>query len=278
MARQRAAQETSVPIWRPKEIVANDDERSSPTIMTELVQGKRLVNQDWETTFEEADKRIKLLRPGEMKARLEHFRQEAEGKLPPLTPQEPLIKIRQNLHLPFVGEALEYVREFHKKHSANDLYGLPKACQDTIDLVLTCPDVEQIIQNTSDPGLKARFQHIREARVLSFEVDPYNDIDAVDLYFSSEDLQYLRYHFEVFSAVSLFSLTADEMTRVARLDAYLDTRKARIMYQEQACILSQISGMLMHKISEDFGTTESVRFCDLRLVASVTSEDKYVNK
>ncbi|CAN6566775.1 unnamed protein product [Malus baccata var. baccata] len=30
--------------------------------------------------------------------------------------------------------------------------------------------------------------------------------------------------------------------------------------------------MLMHKISEDFGTTESVRFCDLRLVASVTSE------
>ncbi|KAM1571243.1 hypothetical protein ACFX10_036159 [Malus domestica] len=36
--------------------------------------------------------------------------------------------------------------------------------------------------------------------------------------------------------------------------------------------------LLMHKISEDFGTTESVRFCDLRLVASVTSEDKYVNE
>ncbi|KAM2770160.1 hypothetical protein PS2_012834 [Malus domestica] len=39
-----------------------------------------------------------------------------------------------------------------------------------------------------------------------------------------------------------------------------------------------LSGLLMHKISEDFGTTESVRFCDLRLVASVTSEDKYVNE
>ncbi|KAM2930178.1 hypothetical protein COP2_037233 [Malus domestica] len=36
--------------------------------------------------------------------------------------------------------------------------------------------------------------------------------------------------------------------------------------------------MLMHKISEDFGTTESVKFYDLRLVASVTSEDKYVNE
>ncbi|KAM1356202.1 hypothetical protein PS2_030090 [Malus domestica] len=111
--------------------------------MTELVQGKRLVNRDVETTFEEADKRIKLLlRPGEMKARLEHFRQEAESKLAPLTIQEPLIKIRRNLHPSFLGEALEYMREFHKKHSTNDLYGLPKACQDTIDLVLTCPVAE----------------------------------------------------------------------------------------------------------------------------------------
>ena len=110
-----------------------------------------------ETTFEEADKRIKhLLRPGEMKARFEHFRQEAENKLPPPTTQEPLIKIRQNLHPPFLREALEYMRQFHKKHSANDLYGLPKSCQDTIDLVLTCPDAERIIQKTSDPGLKAR--------------------------------------------------------------------------------------------------------------------------
>ncbi|KAM1764055.1 hypothetical protein COP1_003265 [Malus domestica] len=241
MARRRAAQETSVPKWLPKDTIATDDERPPPSIMTELVQGKRLVNQDIETTFEEADKLIKLLlRLGEMKARLEHFRQEAESKLTPPATQELLIKIRRNLHPPFLGEALEYMRKFHKKHSANDLYGLPKACQDTIDLVLTCPDAERIIQRTSDPGLKARFQHIREARVLGFEVDPYTDIDAADLPFSMEDLQYLRYHFEVFSAVSLFGLTVDEITRVARLDAYLDTRDARIMYQEQARILASI--------------------------------------
>ncbi|KAM1156997.1 hypothetical protein ACFX2B_027421 [Malus domestica] len=213
--------------------------------MTELVQGKRLVNRDVETTFEEANKRIKFIfRPGEMKARFEHFRQEAESKLSPPTPQEPLIKIRRNLHPPFLGEALEYMREFHKKHSANDLYGLPKACQDTIDLVLTCLDAERIIQNTSDPGLKARFQHIREARVLGFEVDPYTDIDAADLPFSLEDLQYLRCHFEVFSGVSLFGLTTDKITRVARLNAYLDTRDACIMYQEQARILAPIPGII----------------------------------
>ncbi|KAM1686850.1 hypothetical protein ACFX2K_034898 [Malus domestica] len=246
MARRWAAQETSILKWRLKETIANDDERPSSTIMTELVQGKWLVNQDIETTFEEADKRIKLLlRPGEMKARFEHFRQEAERKLPPPATREPLIKIRRNLHPPFLGEALEYMREFHKKHSANDLYGLPKACQDTIDLVLTCPDAERIIQKTSDPRLKARFQHIRKARVLGFEVDPYTDIDAADLPFSMEDLQYLRYHFEVFSAISLFDLTADEITRVAQLDAYLDTRDAHIMYQEQARILAPILGTLL---------------------------------
>ncbi|KAM1416750.1 hypothetical protein ACFX2I_008249 [Malus domestica] len=69
----------------PRDQLATDDERPPPAIMTELAQGKRLVDQDVDTMFKEADKRIKLLiRPGEMKARLEHFRQEAESKLSPL--------------------------------------------------------------------------------------------------------------------------------------------------------------------------------------------------
>ncbi|KAM0970324.1 hypothetical protein PS1_018620 [Malus domestica] len=84
MARRRAAQETSVPKWQPNDTMATDVERPPPAIMTELAQGRRLVDQDVETTFEEADKRIKLLlRPGEMKACLEHFRQKAESKLAP---------------------------------------------------------------------------------------------------------------------------------------------------------------------------------------------------
>ncbi|KAM2187308.1 hypothetical protein ACFX1X_029612 [Malus domestica] len=126
------------------------------------------------------------------------------------------------------------MKEFHKKYCANDLYGLSKACQEALDLALTCPDAEQIIQKTTDPAMKARFQYIREARVLGFEVDPYTDIDTAGPPFSLEDLQHIRYHFEVFLAVSLFSLTVDEKDRVARLDAYLDTRNARIAYKEQA--------------------------------------------
>ncbi|KAM1094642.1 hypothetical protein ACFX13_009748 [Malus domestica] len=114
--------------------------------MAELLQGKKVIDRDFETTIEEYDKCIKLfLRPGEMKARFEHFRKEAESKLPLLPSQEPLIKVRRNLHPPFLGKTLEYMVEFHNKHFADDLYDLPKTCQEAFDLVLTCPDVEQII-------------------------------------------------------------------------------------------------------------------------------------
>ncbi|KAM2096521.1 hypothetical protein EV1_018576 [Malus domestica] len=211
----------------PKETAGNGDDRPTPIIMAEL-QGQKETNRDFQTTIEAAEKRIKLLlRPREMKASFEQFKKEAESQLPPLPLKEPLIKVRWNLHPLFLGESLEYMKEFHKKYSANDLYSLPKACQKALDLSLTCPDAEQIIQKTTDIAMKARFQHIQEAKVLGFEVDPYMDIDIAELPFSLEDLQHLRYHFEVFSAVSLFGLTVDEKDRVARLDTYLDTRNAR---------------------------------------------------
>ncbi|KAB2602688.1 hypothetical protein D8674_003693 [Pyrus ussuriensis x Pyrus communis] len=57
-------------------------------------------------------------------------------------------------------KALKCMQEFHKKYSANDLYSLQRACQDTLDLVLACLDVMRIIQKTLDPRMKARYQHI----------------------------------------------------------------------------------------------------------------------
>ncbi|KAM1236919.1 hypothetical protein ACFX2H_037633 [Malus domestica] len=82
--------------------------------------------------------------------------------------------------------------------------------------------------------MKARFQRIREARVIGFEVNLYMDIDMAELSFSLENLQYLRHHFEVFSIVSLFGLTADEKDQVTRLGAYLNTRDTWIAYEELA--------------------------------------------
>lgn len=169
--------------------MGSEDDRQPLAIMAELLQGKRMIDRDFETTIEESEKRIKLfLWPREMKAHLEHFWKEVESKLPLLPTQEPLIKVRRNLHPPFLSEALEYMREFHKKHSMNDLYGLPKACQDNIGLVLTCPNAERVIQKTLDTGMKARFQHIHEAQVLDFDVDLYIDIDTAELPSSTEDL------------------------------------------------------------------------------------------
>ena len=78
LARRQAAQETSAASshkWQPKEKVGDNDNRQTPAIMRELAQGKQPVDHALITTFEEAEKRIKLLiRPGEMKARLEHFK------------------------------------------------------------------------------------------------------------------------------------------------------------------------------------------------------------
>ncbi|KAM1093345.1 hypothetical protein ACFX2B_008355 [Malus domestica] len=113
--------------------------------MAEL-QGQKETNRDFETTIEESEKHIKLLiQPGEMKICFEQFKKEAESQLSSLPLKEPLIRVWWNLHLPFLSESLEYMKEFHKKYSANDLYGLPKACQEALDLALTCPNAEQII-------------------------------------------------------------------------------------------------------------------------------------
>ncbi|KAM2045107.1 hypothetical protein ACFX1T_009348 [Malus domestica] len=114
--------------------------------MAEL-QGRKGIGRDFETTIEEFEKRIKLLfQPGKMKVRFEQFGKDAGRKLPSLPSQELLIRVRRNLHLPFLSESLEYMKE---------LYGLPKMCQEALDLALTCPDAEQIIQKTIDPAMKA---------------------------------------------------------------------------------------------------------------------------
>lgn len=91
-------------------MMSKENDRQTLAIMTELLQEKKVIDHDFETEIEEFEKRIKtLLRPGEMKACFKHFGKEAGSKLPPLPPQEPLIKVKRNRHPPFFGEALEYM-------------------------------------------------------------------------------------------------------------------------------------------------------------------------
>ena len=66
MACWRAAQEVPITKWQPEETTKNEDDRQTPTIMTELLQAKKVINRDFENEIEESEKRIKrLLRPGE---------------------------------------------------------------------------------------------------------------------------------------------------------------------------------------------------------------------
>ncbi|KAB2603066.1 beta-glucosidase 24-like [Pyrus ussuriensis x Pyrus communis] len=69
-------------------------------------------------------------------------------------------------------------KEFHKKHSANNLYGLPKACQEALDLSLTCLNAKQIIQKTTDPRMKARLQHTYQVNnICKQDTSPENPKD-----------------------------------------------------------------------------------------------------
>ncbi|KAM2372833.1 hypothetical protein ACFX1X_047517 [Malus domestica] len=106
LARRQVAQPVSATKWQPKETTGSADDQPTPTIMAEL-QGHKETNRDFETTIEAAEKRIKvLLRLDEMKAHFEQFKKETESQLPPLPLKEPLIKVRRNLHPPFLDESL----------------------------------------------------------------------------------------------------------------------------------------------------------------------------
>lgn len=79
--------------------------------------------------------------------------------------------------------------EFYKKYSAHDLYGFPKECQDCIDLALTSPTAEEAMtQKNFDLAILSKFQHIHEAKVLGFVVEPYVNINIKKLSFSLDDI------------------------------------------------------------------------------------------
>ncbi|KAB2617461.1 hypothetical protein D8674_013330 [Pyrus ussuriensis x Pyrus communis] len=95
-------------------------------------------------------------------------------------PKEKLLRTERPRQTPTTAApSQKYMQEFHKKHSANDLYGLPKACQDILNLILTCPDAERIIQKVSDLGKKARFQHIHEAREHTLALAEEDQTDTI---------------------------------------------------------------------------------------------------
>ena len=128
-----------------------------------------------ETTFEEAESEDPnfLFGPGRWRHPLSISRRRPRTSFPLLPIQRTFDQSLDETYTHHSSERLCSTCESSIESIQLTIYtDLPKACHDTIDLILTCPDGERIIQKNLDPGLKARFQHICEARVLSFDVDP----------------------------------------------------------------------------------------------------------
>lgn len=56
MAHRRAAQEVSVTKWQPKETTSKENDRQTSAIMTKLLQGKKIIDRDFEIEIEKFEK------------------------------------------------------------------------------------------------------------------------------------------------------------------------------------------------------------------------------
>lgn len=127
---------------------------------------------------------------------------------------------------PFSPAGLAFLEEFHKRHSAIDLYGMVPEYQEIVDLVLATPEAEDIlIIKESDPVVKALYQANREARAkgLSTYQPNLEELEAKSP-FTASDLAYLRQYFSVTPVDVYFGQTFKEKIRIKRLDEYISAR------------------------------------------------------
>ncbi|CAL9018938.1 unnamed protein product [Prunus brigantina] len=112
---------------------------------------------------------------------------------------------RDNL---FSANGLSFLMEFHKDHSATDLYGMTPENREIVELALKNAKAKGLlITSGSDLAIQAVFQANREARARGM-------------------LEYLRQYFTVTPANTIFGLTIEERAQVSRLDDYLMVRDA----------------------------------------------------
>ncbi|CAL9018713.1 unnamed protein product [Prunus brigantina] len=127
---------------------------------------------------------------------------------------------------PFSTSGLSSLREFHKDHSALDLYGLTPENRGIVELALKNTKAEKLlITKGSDSAIKAVYQANREARARGAPGHhPDQKALECEALFKESDLEYLRHYFSVTPADTLFGLTTEEKARVKRLDDYLNAR------------------------------------------------------
>ncbi|CAL2227974.1 unnamed protein product [Prunus armeniaca] len=105
--------------------------------------------------------------------------------------------------------------EFHKDHSATDLYGMTPENREIVELALKNAKVEGLlITSGSDSAIKVVYQANREARargMLGYRPDQGRLEDKAP--FSKSDLEYLRQYFTVTPADTIFGMMTEERAR-----------------------------------------------------------------
>ncbi|CAL2276218.1 unnamed protein product [Prunus armeniaca] len=128
----------------------------------------------------------------------------------------------------FLANGLSFLREFHKDHSAIDLYGLTPENREIVELALKNAKAEGLlITRGSDSAIKAVYQANQEAKARGtpgYQPDQGRLEDKAP--FGRSDLEYLRQYFSVTPADTFFGLMTEESARVSRLDDYLMARDA----------------------------------------------------
>ncbi|CAL2247486.1 unnamed protein product [Prunus armeniaca] len=118
--------------------------------------------------------------------------------------------------------------EFHKDHSAIDLYGMTPENREIVELALKNAKAESLlITSGSNSAIKVVYHANREARAGGMPgYQPEQGRLEAKAPFSGSDLEYLRRYFTVTPADTIFGLTTKERARVSRLDDYLAARDA----------------------------------------------------
>ncbi|CAL9029424.1 unnamed protein product, partial [Prunus brigantina] len=134
----------------------------------------------------------------------------APGKI-----NEGIINVYQGRDPPFSANGLSFLREFHKDHSAVDLYGLTPENREIVELALKNTKAEGLLINRgSDSAIKAVYQANQEAKARGapgYQPDQRKLEDKAP--FGRIDLEYLRQYFSVTPTDTFFDLTTEERAR-----------------------------------------------------------------
>ncbi|CAL9019065.1 unnamed protein product [Prunus brigantina] len=128
---------------------------------------------------------------------------------------EGIIDVHHGRDPPFSANDLSFLMEFHKDHSAIDLYSMTPENREIVELALKNAKAERLlITSRSDSAIKAVYQANREARARGmpgYRPDQGRLEDKAP--FSRSDLEYLCQYFTMTPADTIFGLTTEERAR-----------------------------------------------------------------